>query len=502
MRKMTLIPLVTRGLCCGLLFASVFAGAQSAPPRSEPSDSAKVETSTSPMRTLRPEDVVDLILKQSDRAREIEIQARLSRQSLITARQSLDYQLTLEAGTQTSRFESATLTYLQESQSQTLTALLTKPWTTGTNLSLQYSSQFDRTQVSTSAPSPISDQSANTFGVNLEQNLWRNFFGEATRADLQAAELSVRAAEVNSQSQLQDLVLEGLRLYWSAYVAQKTFQESVAARDRYQKLVTTIQKKKGYGYTNPGELTQAQAELENREQRVRSEDTQHLAALDDLITLLRLAPGTRIQFQVSDPIEAPPSLAKVDVSSLRPVQVRQTQKQAAEQALRSTESKSAPDLSLVGRWASQGLENQESASRQEMLSADRPRTYVGLKFRHEFGSNSQEANTNLKRQARDLADLQLQRQKLQMEDLQADLMRRVQSTYEIAQSARQQRNLREKVSEELNRSYNQGRTDISIYIESSNKFFDSEIQLKRAIGNYQLALQEWLAFQDQLIPKN
>jgi outer membrane protein TolC len=53
--------------------------------------------------------------------------------------------------------------------------------------------------------------------------------------------------------------------------------------------------------------------------------------------------------------------------------------------------------------------------------------------------------------------------------------------------------------QEIQRSYQQGRVDISQLIDALNRFFAAEIQYTQAVGDYQMSLNEWAAFQDQLI---
>ena len=85
-------------------------------------------------------------------------------------------------------------------------------------------------------------------------------------------------------------------------------------------------------------------------------------------------------------------------------------------------------------------------------------------------------------------------------DKQAQAERQVTSTFAIAQSKKIQKEYREKAIQELTKSYNQGRTDIAILIDSMNKYFTSEVEYVRSIGNYQIALNEWAATRDELIP--
>ncbi len=51
----------------------------------------------------------------------------------------------------------------------------------------------------------------------------------------------------------------------------------------------------------------------------------------------------------------------------------------------------------------------------------------------------------------------------------------------------------------MQRSFNNGRVDINLLIEAMNKFFSSQVQYTRAVGDYFIALNEWAALNDELI---
>lgn len=451
--------------------------------------------------SLSPKSVADLILKQSFKAQEINLTAQQSRLAKATIDKAYDFTLAMDTGYQDSKFESSTNTYLLRTQTATTNLTLTKPFFTGTSLSLAYSRSSDKPEVSTAATTVPLSLTTDTVGIILTQNLWKNFFGSADRADLKNASFTYESLQVARVNQLQDLVLEGIRAYWAAYVAQETFQESLNSRNRYLKLVEEIKKKTNYGYSNPGELSQAQAELETREQKVKSSSVTYLATIDSLITTLKLPPGSDIKFDVPTEAPAPPQvLESKNVENLRSLKASKLKLQAADESYFSSKSKSYPDLSLVAKAYRQGLEEKAEDAQSEMVSGSRPKYYIGVQFQYTFGSGYYSEDVLNKKSTRDLAESQLSRSRMELQDKQNDLIRKVQSTYSIAQSTKVQRSFREKASQELSKSYNQGRTDISLLITALNNYFDSEVQMTKALGDYQIALNEWAAFQDQLIP--
>jgi outer membrane protein TolC len=447
---------------------------------------------------LGPQDIVPLVLKQSPQTREIQLQAQRSRLTWAEANQVFDFNITATAGYQLSKFESLTTPTLEENKTYSTQATLSKPFQTGTTLSLQYTGATDQPQVSTGT---ATDSTQDVAGILLEQNLWRNFFGAADRASLRAADAGLKASELTRLAGLQDLALTALQAYWKAYVAQETYDAAVKSQERYQKLVGSIQRKTRYGYANPAELAQAQAELENRLQTVKTDYANATLAMDQLKTLLLISKDTQIQFAIPGEIPAPPTAAKeLQPETTRPVQAAHLSVEAAQNTLEQTQSDAAPDLSLIAQYYVQGLEASAGLAQKEMGEGVHPKYFIGLRFQHSFGSGYQNENILNKKYNRDLLTAQLDRKKLEFKDQEEDIKRRLQSTYSIYVSSQNQRALREKASAELSKTYTQGRTDISILIDSLNKYFDSEALVSESLANYQITLAQWQALQDQLVP--
>jgi outer membrane protein TolC len=448
--------------------------------------------------TLKPQDVTQLILKQSPLAKEVSLTAGQSLLTQAEAEKAFDWSLTATYGYQLSKFESVSNAALEENKTLSSSISLQKPFQTGTTLSLQYTSSTVLPKVSSGTGN---DSSTDIAGIALKQNLWNNFFGVADRASLRSADATLKSADLLRQASLQDLILAGLQSYWKAYVAQETSAAAVKSRNRYQKLVESIQKKTRYGYANPAELAQAQAELESRDQKVRTEAANAALAKDQLITSLGLTPGMQVQFDIPDQADPPPEKASpLEVEKSRPIQAAQHSATAALETLSKVESQASPDLSLIAQYDVQGFDSSPGGASREMTDGTHPKYYVGLQLTHSFGSGYQAQNVETKRMAKDLAIAQLDRKKLELQDSEADIKRRLQSTFAIYQSSLNQKFLREKASQELTKTYTQGRTDISNLIDSLNKYFDSEAAVSKSFADYQMTLAQWQALQDQLLP--
>lgn len=120
---------------------------------------------------------------------------------------------------------------------------------------------------------------------------------------------------------------------------------------------------------------------------------------------------------------------------------------------------------------------------------------------YNFGSDVKNEDIIAKKAALDIEKSKLERQTREAADKQENGIRKVQSTFAIVESAMLQKSFREKTVNELTKTYTQGRTDIRALIEAMNSYFTSQVDYTRALGNYYVALNEWAALRDELIPE-
>lgn len=454
--------------------------------------------------TLTQKDVAELVLKQGSKTKEVNLTYQQYRLAPALALSAYDWNLTAESGfeydKQATLMTSSNPIDAKYERYRT-TVGLSKSFTTGTLLGVEASRLSQKFSTDGVIPNPPpGEQTLDIAGISLEQALLGNFFGVADRGIVNSAELTYQANNINRANELESVVLDAISQFWNTYVAQESFQESVNSRDRYKKLVDAVKRKTSLGYSNPGDLPQVQAEFETREQSVKRNSATYLQNLENLITLLGLEPGTEIKFSVPQVIPPVPKLAAKNIEDLRTVRSQKLRVEAAEEALKAAQSNSYPTLNFVGRVYTSGVDEQSENSYSELVSGTKPKYYMGLRFQYNFGSDIQNEQVINKKLAKDLEATRLSRMNLESADIEAQAQRKVQSTYAVAVSAEKQKAFRERASQELNRSYNQGRTDISILITAMNNFFDAEVAYIRAVGDYATALNEWAAARDELIP--
>lgn len=447
---------------------------------------------------LSQKDVAELILRQGPAAQEVAFKYEQLYLPYLQEVSILDWRVNLETGFMKSKSESLTTQGDFTNEQYRTIATVEKSLLTGTELKLTTSRTSQKTSVV--SPNILPQVNEDYVGLELQQALWGNSFGWGYRARVRQADYAYQSTVGLRANELEDVVLGGLRQFWNTYVSQESFRSAMAARDRYERLVSAVRRKTSLGYANPGELSQVQAEFEGQVQSVKRASTDYLRNLDSLITALSLTPGTEINFSVSRQIPPVPKLASLPVDDLRAVKAQEFKTKAAEEALSVAKSNEKPLVNLVARASTSGVDEASSAAYAEMTSMNKPAYYAGLRFSYKFGSGVLDADIRAKRAALSLEETRLKLAKSQQRDQAADAERRVGAAYAIAQSAMKTQEFREKAVNELNRTYNQGRTDIRTLIDNMNQLFNAEVASIRALGDYQIALNEWAALRDELIP--
>lgn len=447
--------------------------------------------------------MAELVIKKSLSLKETDLKYEQYRYAPYLVYKEFEWKWTIESGYEVDKTESLSLIGDYRFERYKTVASVTKSLITGTSLIFDVARTSQKRDGDAYSPTggtnTLSQINYDNWALRLEQSLWGNAFGSGDRARIRAAESLYKSQILLRSDEIQNLVLQGLRLYWDTFVAQESFKEAVGARDRYQKLVGSMQKKSSMGYTLPGEVSQVQAEFESREYYVKSSSQEYLRQVETLLTFLNLPADTELEFEIPKDIPAIPKLVPKKAQETRFIQSQELKIQSAEDDLKGTESKNGPTLNLVAKLSATGLDEAASEATSELTRGTHPQAYVGLKLAHSFGSDSKREEYLNKKAALELERVKQQRNLLEFEDRQRQTQRKVDVANQLLNSIGKQKVFREKALTDLQRSYTQGRTDIRNLIETMNNYITVELAYSRAVGDYFIALNEWAALRDELI---
>ena len=219
-------------------------------------------------------------------------------------------------------------------------------------------------------------------GVELKQSLWRNGFGEFTRANLEMQRGMSRVELLKRQFDYKNLMLRAENAYWTLVSLNQIVRVQEENLGRAKKLNDWMAKRVNSRLVDDVEGLQAQASLEMRDlelqtslderaQVARQFNTLRGAGKDEVEPLADL-PGADILLKNSaDPAK---QMTREDFK------IVYEQAEISLQQMRGARSQIAPQLDLTAGLATNGLDAQRSRSFEELERMNNPTWQVGVMF--------------------------------------------------------------------------------------------------------------------------
>lgn len=406
-----------------------------------------------------------------------------------------EWQLGVSSGYETNQNQSySSTTLVTADTNRYLSDLsLSKAFATGTDLTFTYS------QAAISFNTISAKTNLSALGLQLKQSLWSNFFGAAQRSQLSSAKESIRLQQLTLIEQGESELLSVLGLYSKALSNQQSFNESEKVFKRYEELARSVLRKQKYGNASPGESSQIQAELEAQRENLNLQRLNLNSSLNDLKAALNLKtlPTPLQALNRPDEISLPQKAQTSEV--YRPLQIQQLKKNISQMSYDQSLSENRPDLDLILQHNSASADESQGTATNNVVRGFYPKRYIGLQFSYSFGSDTRSQKILQKKLSLQSETLLEQNARLQFEADQKNIQEKVETLKSNFTTLKNQLKFRQQAADELQRSYNQGRTDVSVLIQALNKASQNQIELYKAQSNLIVALYSNLSQHDQLL---
>ncbi|MFN8846152.1 MAG: TolC family protein [Bdellovibrionales bacterium] len=409
----------------------------------------------------------------------------------------LDWFLTVDVGLERDRQVSLTNTNFDLEESDLYSVNLRKSFLTGTDISFDLrSDKLESTATFLAAPR---DGHFHSYLFTLEQNLWQNAFGAGLRKASQGVQLETKIQKFELAERIEESLISGSDLYWQAVLAYRRLIESEAALNRYESLYKNVQNKARVRYAAPGELAQVKAEFLSRQRLAKVNRIEYEQRMVNLRIFLPGMNNTGLSLPKESPkysIEIKLNAKPVDQT--RAYQLADYRRQQKSYEAESVSSLNQPRLAFVGQVGATGANISTSASQEQLIEGRRPYWYMGIRFSHSFGENVQDTRA---RKAKADALSQKIRSEMTINQLVEDLQLLTKNVEILEANLKVQQELldsRRQAVNELTRTFNQGRTDISFLIESINRAEEAEVEQVRVRADLEMAYLRWLVLTDQL----
>jgi|GEM_PF-2337135 len=228
----------------------------------------------------------------------------------------------------------------------------------------------------------MSDYVDSKAGIDIRQNLWRNGFGEATRAGVEAQRAGSRIELLKRQFELKNLMLKAENAYWTLVSLTQIVrlqEENVA---RAKKLNEWMNKRVSLRLVDDVDGLQARASFETRDLELQT-SLDERASLARQFNMLRGVANDEVEVLAELP---DPSVILKGVKDGNQRMTREDFRIIYEQAAigqmeaRAAKSQIAPQLDLTAGVATNGLDPSRARSQQEIEEMRNPTWNVGLIF--------------------------------------------------------------------------------------------------------------------------
>lgn len=363
----------------------------------------------------------------------------------------------------------------------TLNLGVSKKFSTGTTLGVTaetYKYEYD--QPVTAGNNGYSN---GRLGLSLQQSLWKDAFGTATRLrqnrDASTAKLEVYGNELKKRA----AVIQAESDFWDYLVAQEDVKLKKANLERAKKLETWTSNRVYNGISEQAELLQIKALVSSRELELNTAVDELEAKAIKIRENLDLAQSQPVPTFTSDLTETRPYVADLmkqkniikieNYLTQLEAEIKQTVAEEANDSLK-------PDLSLIGRYSTSSYDLDHQTMQNNLTKTDRPVTYVGLSFSWLFGADAVGAQRSSTRKEAIAAKGRAEQAKLVGENAWTDHLRRYELTKQNVSTLEKIAKLQTERSRQEQLRFSKGRTITLNVVTAETDSAEAEVRYLRA----------------------
>ncbi len=220
-----------------------------------------------------------------------------------------------------------------------------------------------------------------TVNLELAQPLWRNGFGDSTRANNDAALARIRAENLQARYKLKALMVKAEDTYWSLVSQNQIIKLQEENVDRSAKMRDLMRRKFAQRLVDDVESLQALAAFETREMELLSSLDERAAVARQFNTLRGLNADHVSEVLAPFPEkELTRKFAEKAGVTREDFQGLLEEAKAMEFKARASKSDIQPKLDLVASMGSNGIDGKTATAYSEATELEHPFWSVGLRF--------------------------------------------------------------------------------------------------------------------------
>lgn len=372
---------------------------------------------------------------------------------------------------------------------------LSKNFSTGTFLSAQYGSGFNKIGFSNPAIS-IPDYYEDTVNLSFTQNLWSNFFGNSLANSLKANRLKSEAQLLEFQEAKEAWVVDLIQLYYNSWLSQNQYYAAKESVERRKKLLNVVQSKLERGTSEKPDFLQVKSAYLVSQNQLSKATADLNEIWKNLVVTLKLPNAwmtidpSRIPMTV-DAFQKNELLCKSEIDFSNTVSVQKAKKyfEASDFNLKKAASDNSPKLDLKGSYSANGIDPSSSLARSEAFDRNHPSWNLGLYFELPIGFSQALGQEQLARadfiKSKSIYDSSLDKKRVEI----MSLCERLQKAEFELQNAKQAYDFQKERLDLEEKRFQVGRTSTFNVIQAGDD--KSQAEINKNLAEVNLRVNQW-----------
>lgn len=361
---------------------------------------------------------------------------------------------------------------------------LAKKFSTGTAVSLTAkTSKFEYDQ-----PVTVGNNGYNTggYGISVEQSLWKDFFGHATRLRDDRLSITNRLETYNLELQKRGALIEVESDFWDYVVALEDMKLKQANLERARKLENWTANRVYNGISDESDLLQVKALTSRRELELETAKEELMAREVKIRENLDLPEGETTP-QITSELSESRSFVE-ELSNKKNVTKIETYLSYLDANLKEKVSSEVtdsmrPDLKLVGQYNTSSYNLDYNEMVNNLGKTDRPITYVGVNFSWMFGSDAKSSQISSAKKEAVSARYKADQARLRGENAWEEHLRKYQLAKKSVETLEKIAKLQRDRSKAEQVKFSKGRTITSNVVSAETDAAEAEISFLKAKSN-------------------
>lgn len=373
------------------------------------------------------DEYMGLVLKKNRLVTSYETSIEASKEKMIAGDLGLSPVLTAGYSVASDKSEPATIA---DKRNSTLANLgLAKKFSTGTSVSL--TAQTYKYEFELPVTPGNNGYSTGGLGVSVQQSLWKDFFGVATRLRQERESMTNKLETYGFELQKRITLIQAESDFWDYLVAQEDLKLKQANFERAKRLDSWTLNRVNNGISDQSDLLQVRAlanlrelELATAKETLKSKESKikENVDLDQSENIPELTANlTDTRPYVADLVKKK-NVVKLDsYITFLEAEVKQKVSEEVVDGLR-------PDLSLLGKYNTSSYSTDDAEMQKNMTKTDRPVTFVGVSLSWLFGSDAKSSQLSAAKKEALASRYRADKAKISSENAWQELLRQYELT--------------------------------------------------------------------------